>query len=250
MNDEQLLRYSKQILLPEIDIAGQQKLMQSHVLIVGAGGLGCPAAMYLASSGVSALTLSDSDTVELSNLHRQIAYETKDIGCKKTDSLKSKLKKNNPEVMIYTMESITQSNIQKVLHNIDVVLDCSDNFSTRYLLNQACVSCKIPLVSATAIGYTGQISTFEPYKKNSPCYHCLYPDASQELSSCNTSGVIAPAVGIMGTFQAMEAIKLITGIGKTLTGKLLLFNALTSEFDCVKVTSDNHCQVCKTSVND
>jgi len=244
MNDEQLLRYSRHIMLPEIDIAGQAKLLSSHVLIIGAGGLGCPAAMYLASSGIGQLTLSDGDTIDITNLQRQIAYTTGDIGCLKSKRLKEKLLMNNPDITIHTVGKLSKDELALAINKSNVVLDCSDNFETRYTVNEICVNEKVPLISGSAINFMGQLSTFLP-SKGSPCYQCIYPDASLQKASCNESGVIAPAVGIIGTLQALEAIKLITEIGKVLVNQLLLFDALNLSFKTIATKPDKHCAICE-----
>lgn len=244
MNDQQLLRYSRHIMLPEIDIAGQLKLLNAHALIIGAGGLGCPAALYLASAGTGTLTISDDDTVELSNLQRQIAHTVRDIGKPKTQSLQQSAHAINPGICINTLPRLEENALTRAIQKADVVLDCSDNFETRYLVNRLCVTEKTPLVSGTVINFTGQVSTFMPYK-GGPCYQCLYPEADNYALTCSESGVISPAVGIIGATQALEAVKIITEAGTTLAGKLLMFDALKTQYNCFSIVPDKHCPVCQ-----
>ncbi len=228
MNDNQLLRYSRQIMLPQIDIAGQQKLLNAKVLIVGAGGLGSPAAIYLAAAGVGHITIYDNDTVDLSNLQRQIAHYTADIGTGKAISSCETLNKLNPEVQVHAVQQRLEGDkLDEEVKNADVLLDCSDNFKTRFAINQACVKLQTPLVSGAAIRFEGQVSVFTSGQNNSPCYNCLYSSDGEELQNCATNGVIAPITGIVGSIQALEAMKLILGIGETLTGRLLLIDGLT-----------------------
>lgn len=245
MNDSQLLRYSRQILLPQIDMEGQQALLNAKVLIVGAGGLGCPAAMYLASAGVGCLTLYDDDQVELSNLQRQIAHHTADIGTAKVISSQSTLKNLNPEIKVTAVQARLQGEtLQNEVLNADVVLDCSDNFTTRFLLNRACVQHKTPLVSGAAIRFEGQVSVFDKRQADSPCYNCLYQDNGEEQVNCATHGVVSPIVGIVGSIQAMEAIKLIIGIGDNLMGRLLVIDGLSMEFNSLRLKKNPLCQTC------
>jgi molybdopterin/thiamine biosynthesis adenylyltransferase len=245
MNDTQLLRYSRQILLPQIDIEGQQTLLNAKVLIVGAGGLGCPAAMYLASAGVGSLTLYDDDQVELSNLQRQIAHHTADIGTAKVISSQSTLKNLNPEIKVTAVQARLQGEtLQNEVLNADVVLDCSDNFTTRFLLNRACVQHKTPLVSGAAIRFEGQVSVFDKRQADSPCYNCLYQDNGEEQVNCATHGVVSPIVGIVGSIQAMEAIKLIIGIGDNLMGRLLVIDGLAMEFNSLRLKKNPLCPSC------
>ncbi|MFZ2726423.1 MAG: molybdopterin-synthase adenylyltransferase MoeB [Methylococcaceae bacterium] len=245
MNDTQLLRYSRQILLPQIDIEGQQALLNAKVLIVGAGGLGCPAAMYLASAGVGSLTLYDDDQVELSNLQRQIAHHTADIGTAKVISSQSTLKNLNPEIKVTAVQARLQGEtLQNEVLNADVVLDCSDNFTTRFLLNRACVEHKTPLVSGAAIRFEGQVSVFDKRQADSPCYNCLYQDNGEEQVNCATHGVVSPIVGIVGSIQAMEAIKLIIGIGDNLMGRLLVIDGLAMEFTSLRLKKNPLCPSC------
>jgi len=245
MNDEQLLRYSRQIMLPQIDIAGQQKLLDAKILIVGAGGLGSPASMYLAAAGVGSITLYDDDQVDLSNLQRQIAHDTADIGLDKVISTRQTLEKINPEVAVVARKQRLAG--AELLHEVemaDVVLDCSDNFATRFAINQACVEQQTPLVSGAAIRFEGQISVFTPGRNQSPCYNCLYQSDGEELQNCARNGVVAPITGIIGSMQALETIKLLTGIGDPLTGRLLMLDGLSMEWRTMRLKKNPNCPTC------
>jgi adenylyltransferase/sulfurtransferase len=245
MNDNQLLRYSRQIMLPLCDIEGQQKLLAANVLIVGAGGLGSPAAMYLAAAGIGSITIYDDDVVDLSNLQRQIAHHTPDIGTDKVISTRQTLKNLNPDVNVKAVKQrLTGEKLDLEVINADVVLDCSDNFSTRFAINNACVKHQTALVSGAAIRFEGQVSVFTPGVNNSPCYNCLYNSDGEELQNCATNGVIAPITGIVGSIQALEAMKLIMGIGETLTGRLLLLDGLTMEWNTMKLRKNPMCPTC------
>jgi molybdopterin-synthase adenylyltransferase len=246
MNDEQLLRYSRHILLPEIGIEGQEKLINAHALIIGAGGLGSPAALFLAASGVGTLTLCDNDTVDLTNLQRQILHRTASIGMNKVDSARNALADINPDVQVNSLKERVQSaRLHELVAEADVVLDCSDNFATRYELNRACVQFKKPLVSGAAIRFSGQVTVFDFRQQHSPCYHCLYPENTEhEDTRCAEMGVFAPLVGIVGSLQAAEALKLMLEVGTSLCGKLLLIDALHSGMRTIKLSRDAHCAVC------
>ena len=245
MNDNQLLRYSRQIMLPQIDIAGQQKLLNAKVLIVGAGGLGSPAALYLAAAGVGHITIYDNDTVDLSNLQRQITHYTSDIGTGKAISSRETLLKLNPEIEVRAVQQRLEGLLlDDEVQNADVVLDCSDNFKTRFAINQACVMQKTPLVSGAAIRFEGQVSVFTSGQNNSPCYNCLYSSDGEELQTCATNGVIAPITGVVGSIQALETMKLIMGIGETLTGRLLLIDGLTMEINTMRLRKNAKCPTC------
>ncbi|MDO9139287.1 MAG: molybdopterin-synthase adenylyltransferase MoeB [Methylobacter sp.] len=245
MNDNQLLRYSRQIMLPQIDIEGQQKLLDANVLIVGAGGLGSPAALYLAAAGVGTLTIYDNDTVDLSNLQRQITHHTPDIGTDKVISTRQTLNQLNPEVKIRAIKQrLEGEQLDYEVMRADVVLDCSDNFTTRFAINSACVKQQTPLVSGAAIRFEGQVAVFTPGKNNSPCYNCLYHSDGEELQNCATNGVIAPLTGIIGSIQALEAMKLIIDIGEALTGRLLLLDGLTMEWNTMKLRKNPDCATC------
>lgn len=247
MNDQQLLRYSRHILLQEIDIAGQQRLLDAHAIIIGIGGLGSPAALYLAASGVGRLTLCDGDTVELSNLQRQIIHPTSRIGQTKVDSARATLQDINPEVeCIALAERLGPERLQALIDGADVVLDCSDNFDTRYAVNRACLAARKPLVSGAAVQFHGQISVFDFRHDTGPCYHCLFPETLQAAElRCATTGVFAPLVGIVGTLQAAETLKLLLGIGQSLDGRLINFDARDMQFLQTRVHKDPACPVCQ-----
>ncbi|TPQ26657.1 HesA/MoeB/ThiF family protein [Methylomonas koyamae] len=245
MNDEQLLRYSRQIMLPQIDITGQQKLLDAKILIVGAGGLGSPASMYLAAAGVGSITLYDDDQVDLSNLQRQIAHDTADIGLDKVISTRQTLEKINPEVAVVARKQrLAGAELRHEVELADVVLDCSDNFATRFAINQACVEQRTPLVSGAAIRFEGQISVFTPGRNQSPCYNCLYQSDGEELQNCARNGVVAPITGIVGSMQALETIKLLTGIGDPLTGRLLMLDGLSMEWRTMRLKKNPSCPTC------
>jgi molybdopterin-synthase adenylyltransferase len=246
MNDQQLLRYSRHILLDQIGIEGQQKITQAHALIIGAGGLGSPAALYLASAGVGKITLVDDDDVDLTNLQRQILHTTERIGQPKVDSGRQALRQINPEVEVIALkERIQGERLQQLVQSATVVLDCCDNFPTRHAVNQACVAYAVPLVSGAAISFDGQISVFDRREPTSPCYACLFPPDQQfEEVMCSTMGVFAPLVGIIGATQAAEALKVIMGFGKPLVGRLLLLDAQQMEWTQIRVARNPTCIVC------
>ena len=246
MNDNQLLRYSRHILLPKIGYEGQEKLTKSHVLIVGAGGLGSPAALYCAASGVGKLTICDFDVVDLTNLQRQIIHTTQSVGINKAVSAQQTIYEINPEITVQTIQQKSSEAEFKILaEQADVVIDCSDNFATRYALNRVCLQLKKPLVSGAAIGFEGQISVFDFRHETSPCYHCLFPDTGEDTDlRCATNGVFAPLVGMIGTTQAAEALKLIMNIGKSLQGRLLLLDTLAMEWRTIKLARDPKCAEC------
>lgn len=246
MDDRQLLRYSRHILLDEIGIEGQEKLLAAHALVIGAGGLGSPAAYYLASAGIGKITLVDNDTVDLTNLQRQILHTTDRVGQPKAESGKLTLAQINPEVHVEALaERVEGERLLELVAQATVVLDCSDNFATRHSVNRACVTNKVPLVSGAAIRFDGQISVFDPRREDTPCYACLFsPDEHFEEVLCSTMGVFAPLVGIIGTMQAAEALKLIAGIGQSLAGRLLLLDARTMEWTSIRVARNADCMVC------
>ncbi len=245
MNEQQLLRFSRQILLPEMDVAGQRKLMDATVLIVGMGGLGCPAAMYLAAAGVGRLLIADDDIVELTNLQRQIAHAEKSLGQAKVDSARDRLLSLNPDVAVTTIHQRLQGNsLDAAVAGADLVLDACDNFETRFAVNASCFARGKPLISAAAIRMQGQIAAFDPNIAASPCYHCLYPQIGELDTSCTRNGVMAPLVGIIGSLQAMEAIKMLTGIGQTLIGRLLLLDAASMQWRDLKLPRDPACETC------
>ena len=248
MNDQQLLRYSRQIMLPQVDIAGQQKLLNAKILIIGAGGLGSPAAMYLAAAGVGQITIYDDDQVDLTNLQRQIAHGTTDIGLDKVISTLNTLKNINPDVRVLAHKArLADELLDQEVIAADVVLDCSDNFNTRFAINRACVTHATPLVSGAAIRFEGQISVFTPGRNNSPCYNCLYQSDGEELQNCARNGVIAPITGIIGSTQALEAMKVLMGIGETLTGRLLLLDGLGMEWQTLRLKKNPACPTCGTA---
>lgn len=245
MNDQQLLRYSRQIMLPQLDIEGQQKLLAAKVLIVGAGGLGSPASIYLAAAGIGHITIYDDDEVDLSNLQRQIAHHTNDIGMDKVISTQKTLKNINPDIKVTAVKQRLQGKqLEEEVHKADIVLDCCDNFKTRFAVNAACVQHKTALVSGAAIRFEGQISVFTPGLNNSPCYNCLYSDTGENMQNCATNGVIAPVTGIVGSIQALEAMKLIMSVGETLTGRLLLLDGLSMQWNEMKLQKNINCPTC------
>ena len=249
MNDQQLLRYSRHILLPQIGITGQESLIRSHVLIIGAGGLGSPVAMYLAASGVGKLTICDSDAVDLTNLQRQIVHSTDLIGAPKASSAQKTLARINPEVKVVALdERIDENRLQELALHANVVVDASDNFSTRYAINRACTILKKPLVSGAVVRFDGQVSVFDLRYPNSPCYHCLFPENGDDQDMrCAVMGVFAPLVGIVGCMQAAETLKILLEIGKTLNGRLLMLEGLTMEWRSTKLNKDPSCEVCRQS---
>jgi molybdopterin/thiamine biosynthesis adenylyltransferase len=250
MNDEQLLRYNRHIMLPQIGIEGQQKLRDAHVLIIGLGGLGSPAALYLATAGIGRLTLVDDDTVELSNLQRQIVHRTRNIGEKKVASARSNLLAINDEIDIITIDHrLDETALAQQIQLADVVLDASDNFDTRFAINRACVAQKKPLVSGAAIQFEGQISVFDSRDEHCPCYNCLYPNKGEEDLTCSGNGILAPVVGIIGSMQALETIKLICQIGQPLYGRLLLFDALSLQWRTMNLKKDPGCPVCGSAAS-
>jgi len=245
MNDEQLLRYSRQIMLPQIGIDGQQTLSQSHILIIGMGGLGSPVAMYLTSAGIGHLTIVDDDTVDLSNLQRQITHHTDDIGHSKVESAQQKLNALNPETKITCINKrLDKTELVEQAKQANLVVDASDNFATRFLINEVCVVTKTPLVSGAAIKLEGQIAVFRNDLENSPCYHCLYKDEGELDTSCSENGVLAPLVGIIGSIQALEAIKILVGFGEDLDGRLMLLDANHMEWRSIKLKKDPDCPIC------
>jgi molybdopterin/thiamine biosynthesis adenylyltransferase len=247
MNDTELLHYSRQILLPEIGIEGQQRLLNAKVLIIGLGGLGSPAAMYLAAAGVGHLYISDFDKVELSNLQRQIIHNTHDIERYKVDSARESLLALNPSIAITPLsQRLENQALIEPITKVDIVLDCTDNLTTRLAINQACVQTKTPLISGAAIRMEGQISIFNSNLDNSPCYRCLYPNNETIVETCTETGILAPMVGIIGSLQALEAMKLIIGIGNNLIGQLLLIDGITMEFQTIKVRKNPNCPICTT----
>lgn len=249
MNDNQLLRYSRHILLPQIAFEGQQKLADSHALIIGAGGLGSPVALYMGAGGVGKLTICDYDNVDMTNLQRQIIHTTQAIGMNKALSAQQTMMAINPEITVVPIpRKPTEEELLQLADAADVVIDCSDNFRTRYALNRICVQLRKPLVSGAAIGFEGQVTVFDMRHDDSPCYHCLFPDAGDDGEMrCAENGVFAPLVGMIGTTQATEAMKLLVGIGDSLQGRLLLLDAMSMEWRSIKLGKDKSCAVCGTN---
>ena len=246
LTDDLLLRYSRHILLPEIGVAGQVRIAEATVLVVGAGGLGCPVALYLGAAGVGRLLLADGDTVDLTNLQRQIGHATASIGVNKAESLARSVRAVNPEIAV---QPIAQALSGAVLHEavaaVDLVVDASDNFATRHAVNRACVLLGKPLVSGAAIGFSGQLAVFDSRRTNSPCYHCLFPDHAEEAElRCAEAGVISPLVGVIGAMQALEALKYLAWAGEPLIGRLLLWDGLRADARVMKVPRDPACPVC------
>jgi len=250
VNDQQLLRYSRHLLLPEIDIPGQEKLTQSSVFILGAGGLGSPAALYLAASGIGKIILCDHDQVDLTNLQRQILHDTPSIGKLKTDSAKDTLQRINPEIEIISLPQYATSDLlNREISRVDAVIDASDNFSVRHLINDACLHYRKPLISGAAVQFRGQITVFDLRQQHSPCYHCLFPDSGDsDDPGCAIMGVFSPLTGIIGCIQAAETIKILLEVGETLNGRLLLLDGLTMRWRSFKLGKDPLCPACGSAV--
>lgn len=246
MDDQQRLRYSRHLLLNEFGEEAQERLLAAHALVIGAGGLGSAALLYLAASGMGRITVCDGDRVDLTNLQRQVVHRQESIGWPKAASAAATMKGINPDIRIEPLEERAgPERLAALVRQADVVLDCSDNFATRHALNRACVAARTPLVSGAGIRFDGQVAVFDLRRQDAPCYHCLFAeDADAEDVRCAVMGVFAPLVGIVGTFQAMEAIKLVAGVGETLAGRLLLFDALASRWHEVRLARDPHCRVC------
>ena len=252
MNDEQLLRYSRHLLLDEIGIEGQSRLLAAHALIIGAGGLGSPVALYLGTAGVGRITIVDHDTVDLTNLQRQIAHDLSRIGQPKAESARASIAAINPDVQVRAMTRRADAALlDELVAQAQVVLDCSDNFATRHAVNAACVQHGVPLVSGAAIGFDGQVSVYDSRPSaqgQGPCYACLFPpSAAFEEVACATMGVFAPLVGIIGTVQAAEALKLLAGVGTSLAGRLLMLDGRSMRWDEVRLARQPHCPVCGTA---
>lgn len=246
MTDEELLRYSRQLMLAGFDVAGQETLLASRVLIVGLGGLGSPVALYLAAAGVGELVLADHDKVDLSNLQRQIVHRNDSIGLNKTESARASLLALNPAIRVEVVNDRLQAELlDQSVAACDAVVDCTDNFATRFALNAACWRHGVPLVSAAAIRMEAQLSVFDPRDPLSPCYRCLHDEGGFEDLNCSENGVMAPLVGLVGSMQAMECIKLLSGFGKTLTGKLLLLDAMEMQVRTMKLQKNPACPVCQ-----
>ena len=246
MNDDQLLRYSRPILLDEIGIEGQQRLLQAHALVIGAGGLGSPVALYLGTAGVGRITLVDHDTVDVTNLQRQIAHNLARVGQPKAESARETIAAINPDVQVLpVVQRADAAWLARAVAEADVVLDCSDNFQTRQAVNAACVAARKPLVSGAAIGFDGQISVYDSRQADAPCYACIFPpDATFEEVRCSTMGVFAPLVGIIGSMQAAEALKLLAGVGSSLAGRLQMLDARSMEWTEIRLPRQPACPVC------
>lgn len=246
MNDQQLLRYSRHILLDELGIEGQRKLLDAHALVIGAGGLGSPVALYLGTAGVGTITIVDHDNVDLTNLQRQIAHDLARVGTPKASSAAQSIGAINPEVRVRALvQRADAALLDTLVREADVVLDCSDNFKTRHAVNAACVRHKKPLVAGAAIGFDGQVSVYDTRTNDAPCYACLFPpEATLEETRCATMGVFAPLVGIIGTVQAAEALKLLAGVGASLAGRLQMLDARTMEWNEIRVARQAGCGVC------
>ena len=246
MTDEQLLRYSRHILLDALGIEGQERILAAHALVIGAGGLGSPAALYLASAGIGKITLVDDDSVDLTNLQRQILHTQARVGMAKAESGRQALAAINPDITIVPLQQrLSGTALDALVATVDVVLDCTDNFATRHAINRACVHHRKPLVSGAAIRFAGQISVYDLTRDDAPCYHCLFPEGDDvEEVRCAVMGVFAPLTGIIGTTQAAEALKLVAGIGESLSGRLLLLDALDMDWRTVRFRKDAGCTVC------
>ena len=246
MDDEQLLRYSRHILLPEIGIEGQERLLAAHAVVIGAGGLGSPIALYLAAAGVGRITLCDDENVDLTNLQRQIVHRTQAVGSKKVDSARATLAGINPQVEIVAVaKRVGEAELADLAKSADVVLDASDNFATRHAVNRVCVMLAKSLVSGAAMRFDGQVSVFDLRDAQAPCYACLFPENGEsEDVACSVMGVFAPLTGIIGTIQAAEALKLLAAMGETLNGRLLLIDALTMQLRTIRLARDPACPVC------
>ncbi len=244
MNDQDLLRYSRQIMLPQVGIENQQKLLDSTILLIGVGGLGSPSALYLAAAGVGHLIIADFDKVEISNLQRQIIHHTQDIGKYKVDSAKAKMLAINPDIKITTLKDLDADNLDSWVKKADIVLDGTDNFEARFQINNACVHARVPLVSAAVIRFEGQLSVFKGYQSDQPCYQCIYSKEGSNDENCVENGILAPVAGLMGSLQALQAVKTIMNLGEQLTGQLLMVDALDLSFRSVKISKDATCPIC------
>ncbi len=246
MTDDQLLRYSRHILLDELGIEGQRRLLDAHALVIGAGGLGSPVLMYLGTAGVGTITVVDHDTVDVTNLQRQIAHTQARVGHPKVESAAQTIAAINPEVRVIALQQRADAaRLNEWVAQADVVLDCSDNFATRHAVNAACVAHRKPLVSGAAIGFDGQIAVYDPRAEANPCYACVFPpDTSLEETRCATMGVFAPLVGIIGTMQAAEALKLLAGVGSSLAGRLQMLDARAMEWTDIRIGRNLDCTVC------
>ena len=247
MNDEQLLRYSRQMMLPQMDFEGQQRLLTSNALVIGLGGLGSPVALYLAAAGVGKLTLVDDDEVELSNLQRQIIHREKSVGEAKVTSAADSIAALNKDIIVNTItQRLDQTAMEQQVALVDVVVDCSDNFETRFLLNAVTQKMNKPLVSGAAIRMEGQITVYDPRQENSGCYRCLYQDEGELQQTCSEVGVLSPLLGVIGSIQAVETIKLLSEIGQSLAGRLLILDAFTMQWREIKLKPNPNCPICQS----
>lgn len=248
MNDAQLLRYSRHILLDQIGIEGQERLLNAHALVVGAGGLGSPVALYLAVAGLGRITLADHDVVEMTNLQRQIAHDMASLGINKAESAARRMLAMNPDIQVVALqEKLAGDALDAAVASADVVLDCSDNFPTRQAVNRACAKYRKPLVSGAAVRFDGQVAVFDLRRDDAPCYACLFPEDAQDAEMrCAQFGVFAPLVGVIGAMQATEALKLIIGAGESLSGRFLLYDALAAEWRSMRLKKDPGCPVCRS----
>ncbi|MCH8553083.1 MAG: molybdopterin-synthase adenylyltransferase MoeB [Natronospirillum sp.] len=245
LSDDQLLRYSRHIFLPDIDIRGQQALADARVLVLGAGGLGSPVLLYLAAAGVGHLVISDPDVVELSNLQRQIVHDSEGLNQSKVESARHRLLAMNPEIQVTALpRALDDQELLRQVQAADVVVVGTDNFASRHAANRACLQARIPLLSAAAIAWEGQISTFDSRREDSPCFACLYPDSDDQALNCAEAGVVSPLVGVLGSYQALEVIKLITGAGEPLVGRLQLFDGKSGEWQTLRLKRNPQCAVC------
>jgi len=245
LNDAELLRYSRHLLLEEVGETGQQALKKAKVLIIGMGGLGSPASLYLAAAGIGHLVLSDFDTIEVSNLQRQITYQSDDVGEPKVEVTKHKLQQINPEIKVRSInKSMGADQLTMELTMADLVLDCTDNMESRQLINKACVDAKVPLIVGAAIRFEGQLMFFDHSEANAPCYHCLFPSSEEQTLNCSNSGIIGPVVGTIGTLQALEVIKYFVGLPSGIKNKLKLFDGKTLDWQTFAINKDPKCKVC------
>ena len=248
LNDSELLRYSRHLLLEEVGETGQQALKKAKVLIIGMGGLGSPASLYLAAAGIGHLVLSDFDTIDVSNLQRQITYQSDDVGESKVEVTKRKLQQINPEIKVRSInKSMAADQLTMELTMADLVLDCTDNMESRQLINKACVDAKIPLIVGAAIRFEGQLMFFDHSEADSPCYHCLFPSSEEQTLNCSNSGIIGPVVGTIGTLQALEVIKYFVGLPSGIKNKLKLFDGKTLDWQTFAINKDPKCKVCGQS---
>lgn len=246
LTDSQLMRYARNILLNDVDVTGQQKLLASHVAVVGAGGLGSPVLQYLAASGVGTLTIIDDDIVDETNLQRQVIHQQQSVGSAKVTSAKNAIAALNPDIIVNTQPvRLAQANVAELLANADLVIIGTDNFSSRYLVNAYCKEQKLPLVTGAAIGTSGQLTSFNFAEQSSPCFECIYERSDDEMPSCATAGVLGPVVGTIGSMMALEALKILIGIGEPLYGRLMVWDALTMQWNTFTYQHSEQCTTCR-----